>query len=84
MGQNGAGKSTLVNTSTVSSNLHRQVLVNGVETTKSSVASLARNVGFVFQNPDHQLSAKPSKKKSRCTKNFGFKHESSKNESHGL
>lgn len=74
MGQNGAGKTTLIKhfngllkpTSGV-------VRVDGVETTKTSVAALARNVGFVFQNPDHQLFSETVEEEiAFALKNFGF------------
>ncbi|MCX8151133.1 MAG: energy-coupling factor ABC transporter ATP-binding protein [Candidatus Bathyarchaeota archaeon] len=74
MGQNGAGKTTLVKhfngllkpTSGV-------VRVNGVETSRSSVAALARNVGFVFQNPDHQLFCETVDDEiAFALKNFGY------------
>jgi energy-coupling factor transport system ATP-binding protein len=56
MGQNGAGKTTLVkHFNGLLKPTSGSVKVDGVETTKTSVATLARNVGFVFQNPDHQL-----------------------------
>ena len=74
MGQNGAGKSTFVKhfngllKPTVGS-----VRIDGVETTKSSVAALARNVGFVFQNPDHQLFSETVEEEiSFALKNFGL------------
>ncbi len=50
-----------------------KVLVDGVETTKTSVAALARNVGFVFQNPDHQLFSETVEDEiAFALKNFGF------------
>ena len=50
--------------------------MDGVETTKSSVAALARNVGFVFQNPDHQLFSETVEEEiAFALKNFGFKPE---------
>jgi energy-coupling factor transport system ATP-binding protein len=77
MGQNGAGKSTFVKhfngllKPTVGT-----VKVNGVETTKTSVATLARNVGFVFQNPDHQLFSETVEEEiAFALKNFGFEAE---------
>jgi energy-coupling factor transport system ATP-binding protein len=77
MGQNGAGKSTFVKhfngllKPTVGS-----VKIDGVQTTRSSVARLARNVGFVFQNPDHQLFSETVEEEiSFALKNFGFKPE---------
>jgi energy-coupling factor transporter ATP-binding protein EcfA2 len=84
MGQNGAGKSTFVKhfngllKPTVGS-----VRIDGVQTTKSSVASLARNVGFVFQNPDHQLFSETVEEEiSFALKNFGFKPESHRGTRH--
>jgi len=56
MGQNGAGKTTLVkHFNGLLKPTKGEILVNGVNTRDVSVAKLARNVGFVFQNPDHQL-----------------------------
>jgi energy-coupling factor transport system ATP-binding protein len=74
MGQNGAGKSTFVKhfNGLLKPSLGT-VKVDGVETTKSSVATLARNVGFVFQNPDHQLFSETVEEEiSFALKNFGF------------
>jgi energy-coupling factor transport system ATP-binding protein len=77
MGQNGAGKSTFVKhfngllKPTVGS-----VRIDGVETTKSSVAAIARNVGFVFQNPDHQLFSETVEEEiAFALKNFGLEPE---------
>jgi energy-coupling factor transport system ATP-binding protein len=77
MGQNGAGKSTLVkHFNGLLKPSQGKVLVDGVETTKSSVAALARNVGFVFQNPDHQLFSETVEEEiAFALKNFGFKSE---------
>ncbi len=77
MGQNGAGKSTLVkHFNGLLKPSQGKVLMDGVETTKSSVASLARNVGFVFQNPDHQLFSETVEEEiAFALKNFGFKTE---------
>jgi energy-coupling factor transport system ATP-binding protein len=74
MGQNGAGKTTLVkHFNGLLKPTRGQVLVNGVDVTKVSVASLARNVGFVFQNPDHQLFSETVEEEiSFALKNFGF------------
>ncbi|MFQ5999185.1 MAG: energy-coupling factor ABC transporter ATP-binding protein [Candidatus Bathyarchaeia archaeon] len=56
MGQNGAGKTTLVkHVNGLLKPTRGEVLIDGVSTRKVSVAKLARKVGFVFQNPDHQL-----------------------------
>jgi energy-coupling factor transporter ATP-binding protein EcfA2 len=77
MGQNGAGKSTLVkHFNGLLKPARGTVRINGVETTKSSVAALSRNVGFVFQNPDHQLFSETVEEEvGFALKNFGFKTE---------
>lgn len=74
MGQNGAGKSTLVkHFNGLLKPSIGTVRADGVETTKTSVATLARNVGFVFQNPDHQLFSETVEDEiSFALKNFGF------------
>lgn len=74
MGQNGAGKTTLVKQfNGLLKPTQGKVFVNGVDTAKISVASLARNVGFVFQNPDHQLFSETVEEEiSFALKNFGF------------
>jgi energy-coupling factor transport system ATP-binding protein len=56
MGQNGAGKTTLVKQlNGLLKPTKGKVLVGDADTAKTSVATLAKTVGFVFQNPDHQL-----------------------------
>ncbi len=77
MGQNGAGKTTLVkHFNGLLKPTSGAVRVNGVETTKTSVAALARNVGFVFQNPDHQLfSETVDDEIAFALKNFGYEAE---------
>jgi energy-coupling factor transport system ATP-binding protein len=74
MGQNGAGKTTLVKhfNGLLKPNAGK-VLIDGVETTKTSVAALAKNVGFVFQNPDHQLFSETVEEEiAFALKNFGY------------
>jgi len=75
MGQNGAGKTTLVkHFNGLLKPTKGKVLIDGAETTKVSVATLARNVGFVFQNPDHQLFSETVEDEiAFALKNFGFK-----------
>jgi energy-coupling factor transport system ATP-binding protein len=75
MGQNGAGKTTLVkHFNGLLKPSKGKVFVNGVETTKVTVATLARNVGFVFQNPDNQLFSETVEEEiTFALKNFGFK-----------
>jgi energy-coupling factor transport system ATP-binding protein len=77
MGQNGAGKTTLVkHFNGLLKPSQGIVRVNGVETTKTSVAALARNAGFVFQNPDHQLFSETVEEEiAFALKNFGFEKE---------
>ena len=56
MGENGAGKTTLVkHFNGLLKPARGEVLIDGVSTRKSTVAHLSRDVGLVFQNPDHQL-----------------------------
>jgi len=77
MGQNGAGKSTLVkHFNGLLKPTIGKVRADGVETTKTSVAALSRNVGFVFQNPDHQLFSETVEDEiAFALKNFGFAAE---------
>jgi energy-coupling factor transport system ATP-binding protein len=77
MGQNGAGKTTLVkHFNGLLKPSEGKVHVDGVETTKTSVAALARNAGFVFQNPDHQLFSETVEEEiAFALKNFGFEKE---------
>jgi len=77
MGQNGAGKTTLVkHFNGLLKPSAGTVHVDGVETTKTSVAALSRNAGFVFQNPDHQLFSETVEDEiSFALKNFGFDKE---------
>ena len=74
MGQNGAGKTTLVKHFNGLLKPSKGIVrVNGVETTKTSVAALSRNAGFVFQNPDHQLFSETVEEEiAFALKNFGF------------
>jgi energy-coupling factor transport system ATP-binding protein len=74
MGQNGAGKTTLVkHFNGLLKPTKGEVLVDSVSTKDVSVAKLARNVGFVFQNPDHQLFSETVEEElAFALKNFGF------------
>ena len=75
MGQNGAGKTTLIkHFNGLLKPTHGEVRVEGANTKKTSVAKLARNVGFVFQNPDNQLFCETVEEEGAfALKNFGFK-----------
>ncbi len=74
MGQNGAGKTTLIkHFNGLLKPSQGKVRIDGVDTRKTSIATLARNVGFVFQNPDHQLFCETVEEEiSFALKNFGF------------
>jgi len=74
MGQNGAGKTTLAkHFNGLLKPTNGEVLIDGVCTRDVSVAKLARNVGFVFQNPDHQLFSETVEDEiAFALKNFGF------------
>ncbi len=75
MGQNGAGKTTLIkHFNGLLKPQTGKVFVDGVDTKATSVAKLARNVGFVFQNPDAQLFCETVEDEIAFgLKNFGFK-----------
>lgn len=74
MGQNGAGKTTLVkHFNGLLKPTKGEVLVDGVSTRSVSVAKLARKIGFVFQNPDHQLFSETVEEEiAFALRNFGF------------
>jgi len=74
MGQNGAGKTTLVkHFNGLLKSQKGEVLIDGINTRETSVAKLARNVGFVFQNPDHQLFCESVEEEIAFgLRNFGF------------
>jgi energy-coupling factor transport system ATP-binding protein len=74
MGQNGAGKTTLVkHINGLLKPSNGTVVVDDLKTDKVSVATLARKVGFVFQNPDHQLFSETVEEEiSFALRNFGY------------
>ena len=80
MGENGAGKTTLVkHFNGLLKPTKGRVQVDEVDTTKVSVATLARKVGFVFQNPDNQLFSETVEEEIAFgLKNFGFKEKTIK------
>jgi energy-coupling factor transporter ATP-binding protein EcfA2 len=56
IGQNGSGKTTLVkHLNGLLRPTGGRVWVEGIDTRTASVGQLARRVGYVFQNPDHQI-----------------------------
>jgi len=77
MGENGAGKTTLVkHFNGLLKPQDGRVVVDGVDVSQVSVASLSRNVGLVFQNPDDQLfSENVEEEISFALRNFGFESE---------
>lgn len=77
MGPNGAGKTTLVKTfNGLVKPTRGHVLVDGVDTRRATVAELARRVGLVFQNPDHQLFCETVEEEiAFALRNFGFTEE---------
>lgn len=81
MGQNGAGKTTLVkHFNGLLKPTKGQVLVNNVNVSKVSIATLSKNVGFVFQNPDHQLFSETVEEEiSFALRNFGFEETTVEN-----
>jgi len=80
MGSNGAGKTTLVkHFNGLLKPAKGEVFVDEVKTHNVSIASLARRVGFVFQNPDHQLFCETTQEEvAYALKNFGFEEETVK------
>lgn len=59
IGENGAGKSTLVkHFNGLLCPTTGQVIVNGKPTTDYSTVEMAKTVGYLFQNPDHQICCK--------------------------
>jgi energy-coupling factor transport system ATP-binding protein len=59
IGQNGSGKTTLVkHFNGLLKPTSGKVIVNGKDTANRKVQELAAHVGYVFQNPNHQLFAK--------------------------
>ena len=58
VGENGSGKTTLVkHFNRLLSPTSGNVFVNGKNTRECSIATLAHDVGLVFQNPDHMFFA---------------------------
>ncbi len=56
IGQNGSGKTTLVkHFNGLLKPTEGHVLVFGMDTRQASVGQMAHSVGYVFQNPDHQI-----------------------------
>lgn len=74
MGPNGSGKTTLAkHMNGLLSPTSGRVLCCGVDTRTSRLSRLARTVGYVFQNPDHQLFCRTvSEELAFGPRNLGF------------
>ena len=74
MGRNASGKSTLVkHFNRLLEPTKGKVYVDGTDTGKATIAELARQVGFVFQNPnDHLFADTVEEEISFTMKNLGF------------
>ncbi len=74
VGGNGSGKTTLAkHLNGLLKPSSGRVLVGGEDSSKTSVAMLARTVGYVFQNPDYQLFCTSVEEEVRFgPKNMGF------------
>lgn len=74
IGRNGSGKTTLAkHFNGLLKPARGEVLVAGVNTGKTDTATLFQKVGYVFQNPDHQIfSISVEKELAYGLKNAGF------------
>lgn len=56
IGQNGAGKTTLLkHFNGLLKPTSGRVLINGLDIVRNRTSDLAKHIGFLFQNPDHQI-----------------------------
>ncbi len=74
MGDNGSGKSTLLQTiANLVQPLAGHVWLAGEDTHRKPVSELARSIGYVFQNPAHQLFANRVREEALfAPSNFGI------------
>ncbi len=74
VGSNGAGKTTLAkHLNGLLKPTQGEVIVKGMNTKEYDTAHLARTIGYVFQNPDHQIfSVSVEKELEFGLKNAGF------------
>jgi len=77
MGENGAGKTTLIkHFNGILKPTRGSVRVLGLDTKAVPVSRLARNVGLIFQNPDHQIFAETVEEEiAFALKNLGFEED---------
>ena len=77
IGQNGSGKTTLIkHFNGLLKPTEGRVLVEGRETTHLPTSELAKSVGYVFQNPDHQIFAEKVRDEIVFgPRNLGFSQE---------
>lgn len=77
IGQNGSGKTTLIkHLNGLLKPTSGRVVVDGHLTTNSPTSELAKFVGYVFQNPDHQIFAETVRDEVAFgPKNLGFSDE---------
>jgi energy-coupling factor transporter ATP-binding protein EcfA2 len=77
IGQNGSGKTTLIkHFNGLLKPTEGRVLVEGRETTDLPTSELAKSVGYVFQNPDHQIFAEKVRDEIIFgPRNLGFSQE---------
>ncbi len=56
IGQNGSGKTTIAKLMAgILKPTEGKVVIDGVDVTHERIGKIASNVGYIFQNPDHQL-----------------------------
>ncbi len=81
MGENGAGKTTLVkHFNGLLKPKTGKVIVDNEDISQKSIATMARKVGLVFQNPDDQLFAEDVEEEiGFALKNFGYAQDVIKN-----
>ena len=81
IGQNGSGKTTLVkHLNGLLGATRGAVIFQGKEIVPSMLSKLGRQIGFVFQNPDHQIfSSRVADEVAFGPRNYGFTAADTKN-----